>query len=123
MEAFPVLVFPFPLAESRWLCLAGSPGTLESGPGLSLGVRTIPLLLRAAGVVAMAETAQLLMTAAATERDSRERLALWDRRPDTTAPLTDRQVDSVLELKAAAENLPVPPEVRRPMGTGWGVRV
>ena len=71
----------------------------------------------------MAETAQLLMTVAATERDSRERLALWDRRPDTTAPLTDRQVDSVLELKAAAENLPVPPEVRRPMGTGWGVRV
>uniref|UniRef100_K9IMX8 Conserved oligomeric Golgi complex subunit 3 n=1 Tax=Desmodus rotundus TaxID=9430 RepID=K9IMX8_DESRO len=59
----------------------------------------------------MAETAQLLMTAAATERDSRERLALWDRRPDTTAPLTDRQVDSVLELKAAAENLPVPPEL------------
>ncbi|PNI60208.1 COG3 isoform 5, partial [Pan troglodytes] len=47
---------------------------------------------------------------AAAERDAREKLALWDRRPDTTAPLTDRQTDSVLELKAAAENLPVPAE-------------
>ncbi|KAF6084322.1 hypothetical protein HJG60_008597 [Phyllostomus discolor] len=59
----------------------------------------------------MAEAALLLLPEAATERDSRERLALWDRRPDTTAPLTDRQVESVLELKAAAENLPVPLEL------------
>ncbi|XP_027443890.2 conserved oligomeric Golgi complex subunit 3 isoform X2 [Zalophus californianus] len=59
----------------------------------------------------MAEAALLLPPEAAAERDARERLALWDRRPDTTAPLTDRQMDSVLELKAAAENLPVPAEL------------
>ncbi|KAF3825818.1 hypothetical protein GH733_006645, partial [Mirounga leonina] len=58
----------------------------------------------------MAEAALLLPPEAAAERDAREKLALWDRRPDTTAPLTDRQMDSVLELKAAAENLPVPAE-------------
>lgn len=46
-------------------------------------------------------------------RDVRDRLSLWDRRPQPTAPLSDRQTDSVLELKAAAENLPVPAEVRR----------
>lgn len=49
---------------------------------------------------------------AAAERDARDKLAFWDRRPDTKAPLTERQRDSVLELKAAAENLPVPVEVR-----------
>ncbi|KAK4831390.1 hypothetical protein QYF61_017521, partial [Mycteria americana] len=46
-------------------------------------------------------------------REVRDRLSLWDRRPQPAAPLSDRQTDSVLELKAAAENLPVPPEVRR----------
>uniref|UniRef100_A0A8C4MCC4 Conserved oligomeric Golgi complex subunit 3 n=1 Tax=Equus asinus TaxID=9793 RepID=A0A8C4MCC4_EQUAS len=59
----------------------------------------------------MAEGALLLLPEAAAERDAREKLALWDRRPDTKAPLTDRQTDSVLELKAAAENLPVPVEL------------
>uniref|UniRef100_A0A8C2U8J1 Conserved oligomeric Golgi complex subunit 3 n=1 Tax=Coturnix japonica TaxID=93934 RepID=A0A8C2U8J1_COTJA len=44
-------------------------------------------------------------------RESRDRLSLWDRRPHPAAPLSDRQTDSVLELKAAAENLPVPPEL------------
>ncbi|KAJ7426583.1 component of oligomeric golgi complex 3 [Willisornis vidua] len=44
-------------------------------------------------------------------KDVRDRLSLWDRRPQPTAPLSDRQTDSVLELKAAAENLPVPPEL------------
>ncbi|XP_033370568.1 conserved oligomeric Golgi complex subunit 3 isoform X4 [Parus major] len=44
-------------------------------------------------------------------RDVRDRLSLWDRRPQPTAPLSDRQTDSVLELKAAAENLPVPAEL------------
>lgn len=66
----------------------------------------------------MAEAALLLPAEPAAERDSREKLALWDRRPDTKAPLTDRQTDSVLELKAAAENLPVPAEVRRRAGPG-----
>ncbi|XP_042777302.1 conserved oligomeric Golgi complex subunit 3 isoform X2 [Panthera leo] len=59
----------------------------------------------------MAEAALLLPPEAAAERGAREKLALWDRRPDTTAPLTDRQTDSVLELKAAVENLPVPAEL------------
>ncbi|XP_045695068.1 conserved oligomeric Golgi complex subunit 3 [Phyllostomus hastatus] len=80
-------------------------------PGPVFRGRAIPLLFRGARVATMAEAALLLLPEAATERDSWERLALWDRRPDTTAPLTDRQVDSVLELKAAAENLPVPPEL------------
>lgn len=61
----------------------------------------------------MAEAALLLLPEAAAERDAREKLSLWDRRPDSMAPLTDRQTDSVLELKAALENLPVPAEVRR----------
>ncbi|XP_023369357.1 conserved oligomeric Golgi complex subunit 3 isoform X3 [Otolemur garnettii] len=59
----------------------------------------------------MAEAALLLLSEGAAERDTREKLALWDRRPDSTAPLTDRQTDSVLELKAAAENLPMPAEL------------
>lgn len=64
----------------------------------------------------MAEAPLLLLPEA--ERDAREKVALWDRRPDSTAPLTDRQTDSVLELQAAAENLPVPAEVRRGAGAG-----
>lgn len=56
------------------------------------------------------------MAEAAAERDAREKLSLWDGRPDSMAPLTDRQTDSVLELKAAVENLPVPAEVRRGRG-------
>ncbi|KAM6418894.1 conserved oligomeric Golgi complex subunit 3 isoform 2-T2 [Pluvialis apricaria] len=44
-------------------------------------------------------------------REVRDRLSLWDRRPQPAAPLSDRQTDSVLEMKAAAENLPVPPEL------------
>nr|Q8CI04.3 RecName: Full=Conserved oligomeric Golgi complex subunit 3; Short=COG complex subunit 3; AltName: Full=Component of oligomeric Golgi complex 3 [Mus musculus]AAH38030.1 Cog3 protein [Mus musculus] len=51
------------------------------------------------------------MAEAAAERDAREKLSLWDGRPDSMAPLTDRQTDSVLELKAAVENLPVPAEL------------
>lgn len=64
----------------------------------------------------MAEAALLLLPESATERDAREKLSLWDRRPDSMAPLTDRQTDSVLELKAAVEDLPVPAEVRRGRG-------
>lgn len=70
----------------------------------------------------MAEGALLLLSEAAAERDAREKLALWDRRPDTKAPLTARQTDSVLELKAAAENLPVPVEVKRWAGRRLGRR-
>lgn len=78
----------------------------------------MPAAAEGPGAAAMAEAALLLLPEAAAESDARERLALWDRRPDTTAPLTDRQTDSVLELKAAAENLPVPAEVRCRAGAG-----
>ncbi|XP_053563974.1 conserved oligomeric Golgi complex subunit 3 [Bombina bombina] len=53
----------------------------------------------------------ILMMSAAEEQEIRERLAMWDRRPDPLAPLTDRQTESVLEIKAAAEDLPVPAEL------------
>uniref|UniRef100_A0A8D3C4L0 Conserved oligomeric Golgi complex subunit 3 n=1 Tax=Scophthalmus maximus TaxID=52904 RepID=A0A8D3C4L0_SCOMX len=45
-----------------------------------------------------------------TEKDTREKLSLWDRHADATAPLTEKQMDSVLEIRAAAETLPVPSE-------------
>ncbi|KAI6078451.1 Component of oligomeric Golgi complex 3 [Aix galericulata] len=44
-------------------------------------------------------------------REPRDRLGLWDRRPQPRAPLSERQADSVLRLKAAAEALPLPPEL------------
>lgn len=46
-----------------------------------------------------------------TEKDTWEKLTLWDRRVDALAPLTEKQMDSVLELRAAAETLSVPSEV------------
>lgn len=54
----------------------------------------------------------IMMAAGAEELEARERLALWDRRSEPLAPLTERQTDSVLELKAATEELPIPAEVR-----------
>ncbi|XP_069496876.1 conserved oligomeric Golgi complex subunit 3 [Ambystoma mexicanum] len=45
------------------------------------------------------------------EPGERERLSLWERRPQPHAPLTERQSDSVLELRTAAESLPVPSEL------------
>ncbi|XP_075708380.1 conserved oligomeric Golgi complex subunit 3 isoform X4 [Rhinoderma darwinii] len=56
----------------------------------------------------------MMMMMAATgaeEVETRERLTMWDRRSDPLAPLTERQTDSVLELKAAAEELPIPAEL------------
>ncbi|KAM4701667.1 conserved oligomeric Golgi complex subunit 3 isoform 2-T2 [Discoglossus pictus] len=53
----------------------------------------------------------VMMSVGSEELEARERLAMWDRRPEPLAPLTDRQTDSVLEMKAAAENLPVPAEL------------
>ncbi|XP_075055840.1 conserved oligomeric Golgi complex subunit 3 [Mixophyes fleayi] len=53
----------------------------------------------------------LMMMMMAAEQEAREKLSLWDRRTDPLAPLTDRQTDSVLELKAAAEELPIPAEL------------
>ncbi|KAM9486494.1 conserved oligomeric Golgi complex subunit 3 [Clarias gariepinus] len=45
------------------------------------------------------------------DKEMRERLALWDRSSEPTAPLTDRQTDSVLEIRCAAETLRVPAEL------------
>nr|XP_006009291.1 PREDICTED: conserved oligomeric Golgi complex subunit 3 isoform X1 [Latimeria chalumnae] len=45
------------------------------------------------------------------EKETREKLASWDRRSDPLAPLTEAQTDSFLELKAAIENLPLPAEL------------
>lgn len=60
--------------------------------------------------VAMAFTDQSLLDL--TDKEIREKLSLWDRRTDAMAPLTEKQMDSVLELRAAAETLSVPSEVR-----------
>lgn len=57
----------------------------------------------------MASTEQSLLDL--TDKETREKLSLWDRRADATAPLTERQTDSVLELRAAAETLTVPSEL------------
>uniref|UniRef100_A0A8C4INW8 Conserved oligomeric Golgi complex subunit 3 n=1 Tax=Dicentrarchus labrax TaxID=13489 RepID=A0A8C4INW8_DICLA len=46
-----------------------------------------------------------------TDKETREKLSLWDRRTDAMAPLTEKQMDSVLELRAAAETLSVPAEL------------
>ncbi|KAM5181537.1 conserved oligomeric Golgi complex subunit 3 isoform 2-T2 [Mantella aurantiaca] len=53
----------------------------------------------------------IMMAAGAEELEVRERLALWDRRSEPLAPLTERQTDSVLELQAATEELPIPAEL------------
>lgn len=47
-----------------------------------------------------------------TDKDTWEKLSLWDRRTDALAPLTETQMDSVLELRAAAETVSIPSEVR-----------
>ena len=60
--------------------------------------------------VTMASTEQSLMDL--TDKETREKLSYWDRRTDATAPLTETQMDSVLEIRAAAEIIPVPSEVR-----------
>lgn len=57
----------------------------------------------------MASTEQCLPELA--DKETREKLAVWERSSEATAPLTDRQTDSVLEIRSAAETLPVPAEV------------
>uniref|UniRef100_A0A671TMB8 Conserved oligomeric Golgi complex subunit 3 n=1 Tax=Sparus aurata TaxID=8175 RepID=A0A671TMB8_SPAAU len=46
-----------------------------------------------------------------TDKETWDKLSLWDRRTDAMAPLTEKQMDSVLELRAAAETLSVPSEL------------
>ncbi|XP_069558770.1 conserved oligomeric Golgi complex subunit 3 isoform X2 [Brachyistius frenatus] len=57
----------------------------------------------------MASTDQSLLDL--TDKETREKLTLWDRRADATAPLSEKQMDSVLEIRAAAETLSVPSEL------------
>lgn len=44
-----------------------------------------------------------------------ERLSWWERPERPLAPLSERQRDSVLELRGASPGLPLPPEVGRPL--------
>uniref|UniRef100_A0A8C2ZWC6 Conserved oligomeric Golgi complex subunit 3 n=1 Tax=Cyclopterus lumpus TaxID=8103 RepID=A0A8C2ZWC6_CYCLU len=44
-------------------------------------------------------------------KKTREKLSFWDRRTDAMAPLTEKQMDAVLEIRAAAETLSVPSEL------------
>uniref|UniRef100_A0A7N8WQ11 Conserved oligomeric Golgi complex subunit 3 n=1 Tax=Mastacembelus armatus TaxID=205130 RepID=A0A7N8WQ11_9TELE len=46
-----------------------------------------------------------------TDKETREKLSLWDRRTDAMAPLTEKQMDSVLEIRTAAETLSLPSEL------------
>lgn len=69
-----------------------------------------PLLLTLVpSTVTMASTELSLLDM--TDKEIREKLSLWDRRTDATAPLTEKQTDSVLEMRAAAETLSLPSEV------------
>ncbi|XP_056610579.1 conserved oligomeric Golgi complex subunit 3 isoform X1 [Triplophysa dalaica] len=45
------------------------------------------------------------------EKEIREKLSHWDTRTEPMAPLTDKQTDSILEIRAAAEESPIPPEL------------
>uniref|UniRef100_A0AAY4DJF6 Conserved oligomeric Golgi complex subunit 3 n=1 Tax=Denticeps clupeoides TaxID=299321 RepID=A0AAY4DJF6_9TELE len=57
----------------------------------------------------MASTDQALLEL--TDKETREKLSHWDRRADPMAPLTEKQTDSILEIRAAAETLPLPSEL------------
>uniref|UniRef100_A0A672SJ98 Conserved oligomeric Golgi complex subunit 3 n=1 Tax=Sinocyclocheilus grahami TaxID=75366 RepID=A0A672SJ98_SINGR len=46
-----------------------------------------------------------------TDKDTREKLSHWDRCGDPMAPLTEKQTDSVLEIRAAAEVTLLPAEL------------
>ncbi|XP_051870178.1 conserved oligomeric Golgi complex subunit 3 [Pristis pectinata] len=46
-----------------------------------------------------------------SEARSRDQLSLWERGPEPSAPLTDTQRRSVAELRAAADNTPLPAEL------------
>uniref|UniRef100_A0A8C2JUW8 Conserved oligomeric Golgi complex subunit 3 n=1 Tax=Cyprinus carpio TaxID=7962 RepID=A0A8C2JUW8_CYPCA len=46
-----------------------------------------------------------------SDKETREKLSHWDRRGDPMAPLTEKQTDSVLEMRAAAEVTPLPAEL------------
>ncbi|XP_067264898.1 conserved oligomeric Golgi complex subunit 3 [Chanodichthys erythropterus] len=46
-----------------------------------------------------------------TDKETREKLSQWERRDDPMAPLTDKQTDSVLEIRAAAEVTLLPAEL------------
>lgn len=46
-----------------------------------------------------------------TDKETREKLSHWDLRVDPMAPLTDKQTDSVLEIRAAAEETLLPAEL------------
>uniref|UniRef100_A0A8C7G9K8 Conserved oligomeric Golgi complex subunit 3 n=1 Tax=Oncorhynchus kisutch TaxID=8019 RepID=A0A8C7G9K8_ONCKI len=55
--------------------------------------------------------AVVLLTPAVSYKETREKLSQWDRRADAMAPLTEKQTDSILDIRAAAETLPIPAEL------------
>ena len=55
----------------------------------------------------MADTLQKMNPA----KSLREKLTAWDAKLDPTAPLTERQKDSFMELNTQSSNRPLPPEV------------
>uniref|UniRef100_A0A8C5I9B9 Conserved oligomeric Golgi complex subunit 3 n=1 Tax=Gouania willdenowi TaxID=441366 RepID=A0A8C5I9B9_GOUWI len=57
------------------------------------------------------EVATLLLLTSMLCTETREKLSLWDRGTDATASLTERQRDSILEVREAAESLSVPSEL------------
>ncbi|XP_026886252.2 conserved oligomeric Golgi complex subunit 3 isoform X1 [Electrophorus electricus] len=46
-----------------------------------------------------------------TDKETRDRLFLWERCTEPTAPLTEKQTDSVLELRSAAETVALPADL------------
>ena len=78
-------------------------------PGTGSSCALLLLLTLVLYKVTMASTDQSLLDL--TDKETREKLSLWDRRTDATAPLTEKQMDAVLEIRTAAETLSVPSEV------------
>uniref|UniRef100_A0A3Q2R0X7 Conserved oligomeric Golgi complex subunit 3 n=1 Tax=Fundulus heteroclitus TaxID=8078 RepID=A0A3Q2R0X7_FUNHE len=93
------------LLNSYWPGLAPSPAQTP-GTGTCLLLLLLTLMLAS---VTMASTDLSLLDL--TDKETREKLSLWDRRTEATAPLTEKQMDSVLEIRAAAETLSVPSEL------------
>uniref|UniRef100_A0A8C5IAL0 Conserved oligomeric Golgi complex subunit 3 n=1 Tax=Gouania willdenowi TaxID=441366 RepID=A0A8C5IAL0_GOUWI len=72
-------------------------------------VATLLLLTSMLCTAVMASTEVFLSDL--TDKETREKLSLWDRGTDATASLTERQRDSILEVREAAESLSVPSEL------------
>lgn len=116
IEAFVIISYwlSFPRGSTlRCLWISQSKPRQSSQAPPTLPEQEVParLLTLVLSKVTMAFTDQSLLDI--TDKETRERLSLWDRRTDAMAPLTEKQMDSVLEIRAAAETLSLPSEVGR----------